>query len=89
MTVLITAIRLNPPSANSHQRITNLRWQQGTDTGILSRAQLVDWLRRGNHAYVDASPRMVEVFVVDGTPPYVRTVADGYYSNNLLSLPRF
>jgi hypothetical protein len=33
--------------------------------------------------------RDVQVLVVNANPPYLRTHADGQWSNNLLALPRF
>lgn len=89
MTVFITAVRLSPDNSNRHQHITHLKWRQGADIGTFSRSGLVDWIRSGNSAYVDASPRRVEILVVEDNPPYVRTAADGFYTNNLISLPRF
>lgn len=31
----------------------------------------------------------VDVGVVEASPPYIRTYADGKWTNNLLALPRF
>jgi hypothetical protein len=43
---------------------------------------------RGNSLYVMDGRAMVEVNVVDGDPPYLRTRADGRWTDNLLALPR-
>jgi len=49
---------------------------------------MVEFINKGNSVYVQAGPD-VRVGVVDATPPYLRTYADGNWNNNLLSLPRF
>jgi len=90
MSIRITGIRLQ--GGEQHEHITHLRWaEDGTQNGgIDTRAQLVAWVDGGVQTYVNEGGRRVEVRVV--TPPhgakYLRTVADGYYTNNLLALPR-
>lgn len=90
--IYITAVRMSPPTANDHQHIESLKWENPADqkTGVSSRADIVKWIRddKGD-ARVRAGGSSVKVGVVDGTPPYLRTYADGSYTNNLLSLPRF
>ena len=91
--VFVTAIRMSPPDSQQHEHITHVQWE---DTGngqsnSMSKQQAVDWLNSGsgNRLWVRGNPKNAEVVVVSGTPDYLRTVADGYYTNNLLSLPRF
>ncbi len=83
--VYITHIRIMGGDGVEH--ITRVRWEQpshGTAREC-SLAQMVEFIRDGNDVFVlDA-----KVVVVNGNPPYLRTVADGRESNNLLSLPRF
>jgi hypothetical protein len=55
----------------------------------MTTTQAVDWLNRGNKLYVAGETGAVEVRVVTATPPYLRTVADNSYTDNLLALPRF
>ena len=88
MATYITHIRLSPPNANDHEHITHVRWEQPGKTGDLTRQEMVEFIKRGNRVWVHGSPD-AEVGVVDGNPPYLRTHADGYWNNNLLSLPRF
>ena len=88
--VYIIAIRMSQ-NGHLHEHITDVKWQ---DTGngksnSCSRSDMIDWLRAGNHAYVTDGNKTVEVGVVDATPPYLRTHADGVWTDNLLALPRF
>lgn len=55
----------------------------------MSTAQTVDWLRNGNRLYVAGENGAAEVRVVEAKPPYIRTVADNSYTDNLLYLPRY
>ncbi|QSQ19083.1 DUF3892 domain-containing protein [Pyxidicoccus parkwayensis] len=83
----ITQIHLE--GGTLHEHITRLRWKEGTSTGEGSRAELVHWVRNGGDARVNARSRDVKVEVVDATPPYLRTKANGISTDNLLELPRF
>lgn len=89
--IYITEIRLSPPASQQHEHITHVRWIEAgtTSTNIMTKQGAVDWINQGNSAWVRGVPKDSQVLVVDGNPPYLRTAADGYYNNNLLSLPRF
>lgn len=91
--IYITEIRLSPPTSQNHEHITDVRWVEAgtTKTNVMTKQQAVDWLNSSttNLLWVRGTPKDSEVLVVDGNPPYLRTAADGYYNNNLLSLPRF
>lgn len=89
MTVFITAVHL--VAGSGHEHIDSLRWlDSGTEKSkVFTRAACVDWLTKGNKAYVATEDAKVEVRVVDAHPPYVRTVANNRYTDNLLSLPTF
>jgi hypothetical protein len=54
------------------------------------RQDMVDWLsRNGNSAYVETNGKQSECYVrtsVNGTK-FLQTYSDGYWNNNLLSLP--
>lgn len=88
--VEITAVHLEGDEA--HEHIASVRWTY-PDTGehgTSTRAQMVEFLRRPNsRAYVADGERTVEVGVVNADPPYIRTHADGVWTNNLLALPRY
>ncbi|MCX4758596.1 DUF3892 domain-containing protein [Kitasatospora purpeofusca] len=93
MAIQITAVRLSPGGA-THEHITHLWWtdQASGDTGNSTRAQLVDWIEnQSGRAYTcDAAGHRTEVAVV--TPAhgekYLRTRADGVWTNNLLAVFR-
>lgn len=89
--IIITSVRLHPPTENTHQAISRLRWHNATSqqTGESTRESLVDWINSGGDARVAHPQHTVRVVVVDADPPYLRTTADGVFTNNLLSLPRF
>ncbi|THA81205.1 DUF3892 domain-containing protein [Streptomyces sp. A0592] len=93
MAIQITAVRLTA-GGTTHEHITHLWWTNQTsgDTGNSTRAQIVDWIEnKSGKAYTsDAAGHRTEVVVV--TPArgekYLRTRADGVWTNNLLALPR-
>lgn len=89
MTVYVTAI--HPTEARLHEHIGSVRWLNSSDSTskTLTTAAAVDWLRKGNKLYVAGETGPVEVRVVDATPPYLRTVANDQYTDNLLALPRY
>jgi hypothetical protein len=89
MLAYITHVRL--AGGEKHEHITHLKWRSafGLD-GQDTREALVAKLRRGEvTACVKDNRGEAEVRVVEATPPYLRTVADGRYTDNLLALPRF
>lgn len=90
--VYITHIRLSA-GGRRHEHITDVQWRNpgSGETGQSTKATMVDWIKNENgDARVRDNPgNDVKVGVVDGNPPYIRTYADGVWSDNLLALPRF
>jgi hypothetical protein len=92
MAIRITAIRLT--GGQGHEHISHLWWTNPADgkTGDNTRSQLVDWIEEENgKAYIDDQHgNRADVLVV--TPAvgqkYLRTYADGKWTDNLLALPR-
>jgi len=92
MAIQITAVRLS--GGTTHEHITHLWWTNPADakTGDNTRAQIVTWIedKKGQAYTSDTGGHRAEVAVV--TPPrgekYLRTRADGVWTNNLLALPR-
>jgi hypothetical protein len=89
MTVYVTAI--TPRNAAEHHHITGIRWLNSGDSTskTMSKQQAVDWVRKGNQLFVAGDTGAVAVIVVEAEPPYLRTAADGSYTNNLLGLPTY
>lgn len=88
--VYITHIRLS--GGTRHEHIIRFKWRNPSDgdTGENSKQEMVDWLRKpGSSAYVKDGDGKVQVGIVEGNPPYLRTHADGKWSDNLLALPEF
>jgi len=88
--IYFTAIRLS--GGSQHHHITRLRWRNPAtgETSENSRSELVHWIKKeGGDARVKDAYGDVQVAVVDANPPYLRTIADGRYTDNLLSLPTF
>ena len=85
--VYIIAVHLE--NGEEHEHITKVNWQGGSNSNTCSRADMIGWLNKGNRAFVTDNVRTVEVGVVQASPPYLRTIADGRWTNNLLALPRF
>ncbi len=82
-------IQIRLEGGSLHQHIARLRWRQGNAVGEASREELVQWIRSGGDARVETRPRDVKVEVIDASPPYLRTKANGILTDNLLELPRF
>ncbi|MFF0571453.1 DUF3892 domain-containing protein [Streptomyces sp. NPDC004041] len=92
MAIQITAVRLTV-GGTTHEHITHLWWtnQASGNSGNNTRAQLVDWIdNQSGEAYTDAAGHRTKVVVVTPTrgEKYLRTHADGLWTNNLLALPR-
>ena len=89
----ITAIKLAGGKKEDH--ISSLRWRntQTGATGQSTRQAIVEWLEesKANQAVVASNGAWVYVGVCrpDNAPKYLRTHADGKWTNNLLSLPHF
>jgi hypothetical protein len=92
MAIRITAIRLT--GGQSHEHISRLWWTNPTDgkAGENTRSELVSWIEQeGGKAYVDDQRgNRANVLVVTPTfgQKYLRTYADGKWTDNLLALPR-
>ncbi len=89
--VYITHIRLSS-TGRSHEHITDVKWRNPSNgnTGQNTRQQMVDWINQGNIARVkDSYGNDINVGVVKANPPYLRTYADGVWTDNLLALPQF
>jgi len=86
----MTAVHMSA-GGSRHEHIDSLRWRNPEDgqTGENSRDEIVKWINGGGKAYVVAGTLRVEVRVVNATPPYVQTYADGVWQDNLLALPRY
>ncbi|MFF7680960.1 DUF3892 domain-containing protein [Actinacidiphila glaucinigra] len=92
MAIQITAVRLS--GGSSHEHIVHLWWtnQANGKTGDNTRAAIVAWIENqdGKAYTLDQNGHRADVFVV--TPAhgekYLRTHADGVWTNNLLALPR-
>ena len=93
MSVEITHIRLSGTS-KLHEHITSYKWKNVADstTGTSDKPTMVDWIdKKSGSAYVGGGAGRANVGTVhpDGSLPYLRTYADGKWSNNLRSLPTF
>lgn len=93
MAIQITHIRL---AANGigHDSITRYKWRNESTgkTGDTDKPSMVSWLdKAGNSAYVSNGSSHVAVGVVrpQSGAPYLRTHANGVWTDNLLALPRF
>lgn len=85
--LLKTAIHLEGGSGNEH--ISKVKWVMDDKSNIATKETMIEWINEGNQAFVSDSSGIIEVLVVHAQPPYLRTYADGRWSNNLLSLPQF
>ncbi len=74
-----------------HEHIASVKWRNPTDaqTGQSTRAAMVEFIDGGGDARVSDGTREVAVGVVKANPPYLRTYADGKWTDNLLALEEF
>lgn len=92
MSVRITCINKDGGNhQNPYEGITHFGWinEQTRAAGKSTRAQMVEFLtEQGGSAYVkDIDGSIVKVGVVKNVPnPYLRTYANGEWTDNLLSL---
>jgi hypothetical protein len=90
--VYIYAVHMSR-SDKHHQHIESVRWRDPDSGkhGQSTQAEIVAFVRRPNAAvYVcGGDGHMARVGVVNKTPPYIRTHADGDWSDNLLAVPRY
>ena len=75
----------------NHQHIARVTWEnrENGKTGDSSRAEMVKWIDEGGDARVASGPSYVQVGVVNATPKYLRTHANGKWTDNLLALPTY
>ena len=88
--VFITAVHME--SGTRHEHIASVKWRNPGDgkTGESTRETMVDWIRKEKGvAKVTDGLNQVVVGVVEVHPPYLRTHADGTWTDNLLALPRY
>jgi hypothetical protein len=88
--VFITHIR--QAGGRGHEHITDVKWRDPADgkVGESSVPIMVAWIEnKGGKAKVTDGQRTVDVGVIKAQPPYLRTHADGVWTDNLLALPRF
>jgi len=93
MAVQITHVRFGG-SARTESTITDYKWKNDSTgaTGESTKASMVDWIENKNGtAYVGTGTSRVSVGVVrpQGGAAYLRTYADGEWTNNLVNLPTF
>ncbi len=91
-TVQITHIRM-VPGGTRHEHIASVRWRNvGSDkVGESTVAAVVKFIDGGGKAITWDGRAAARVIVVrpSGHAPYIRTIADGVLTNNLLQLPRY
>ena len=88
--VYVTAVHME--GGTQHEHIASVRWRNPADgkTGQNSRQEMVDWIKNEKgDARVNDGRNEVQVGVVEAHPPYLRTHADGKWTDNLLALPRY
>lgn len=90
--IYIYAIHTIPPGTH-HGHIAAVKWRDPDSgkAGESTREEIVEWVSGpGNSAYVCGdSAHIARIQVVQADPPYIRTHADGVWSDNLLSLTRY
>lgn len=89
---MIQIIAVHIEGGNGHEHISQVRWvdlDNNNKPGTSTVAEMVQWIEEGGKSIVRDEQRAVYVGVVDADPKYIRTHADGVWTNNLLALPHF
>lgn len=93
MSIRIIAIKKdNGNHRNPYEAITHFQWlcPSTGGSGVSTRAEMVKFLEGGGAAFVERDGQLANCGVRNnGRIKYVQTYSDGYYDNNLLSLPEF
>lgn len=90
--IVITAVRLT--GGEGHEHISAVMWRSGATIGAVApQGAIIDWLcgHDDGRAVVMEGKHEVRVEIVreNGKEPYLRTRANGAWSDHLLALPRF
>lgn len=86
---MVYIIAIHMEGGNQYEHVTEVRWKQDQESNTATTHQMIDWINKGNKAYVSDGMFSVPVLVVDANPPYLRTYADNRWTNNLLALPKY
>ena len=88
--VQVTEVHMSS-GGSAHEHIVSVKWVNPTtsERGETTKGSMVTFIRGGGQATVSDGIRTINVEVRDAQPPYIQTRADGIWSDNLLSLPRF
>ena len=89
MAIYITARHM--VGGSEHQHIAEVKWKKHStgESDQSTRSTMVDWIEGGGDARVADGSSFVSVGVVNASPKYLRTHADGKWTDNLLALPEF
>ncbi len=92
MAIEITRVRFGS-TKKTEDEIVSYEWKGSADGAVKvsDKPALVKWVDEGGVAYVGSGTNRVSVGVVKPQVgyPYLRTHADGRWTNNLLNLPTF
>jgi Protein of unknown function (DUF3892)/Bacterial protein of unknown function (DUF916) len=85
-------VAIHQPDGSGHEDIEFLQWQnpRTLESGQSTAEGIAGWIRSGGDLRVRrAGMDDARVAVVDGERQYVRTYADGIWTDDLLGLPRY
>ncbi|MGN7964915.1 DUF3892 domain-containing protein [Microbacterium sp. 22179] len=92
MSIEITHVRFGS-TKKTEDEIVRYKWRgiESNDTGESAKPTLVAWVDDNGKAYVGSGSSRVSVGVVKPQQgqPFLRTYADGKWTNNLVNLPTF
>lgn len=89
MTIYI--VKRHMVGGSGHEHIAEVKWEnrENGKSGTNSRADMVKWIDDRGDARVANGASYVKVGTVDAKPKYIRTYADGKWTDNLLALPAY
>lgn len=89
---MVYVVAVHMEGGTAHEHIAAAKWRNPAtnQSGASTREQIVSWIRDANgDARVSDGRNEVGIGVVNASPPYLRTHADGKWTDNLLALPRY
>lgn len=88
---MITVTAVHMVGGVLHEHIASVQWRNTATnaSGQSTRKEMVEFIEKGNEAYVSTYAGTVPIGVVNGNPKYIRTYTDGKWADNLLALPKY
>ena len=88
--ILITHVHFD--NGETHKHISRFKWEGTTSQkkGESTLSEMIEHIKKHPETvYTRDGENYAEILIIDDTPRYLRSQADGVLGNNLLNLPLF